>query len=214
MSWRATRVAHRLESVSRILSIHCAYHHTLASAWQNYLCGRGTYRPQCFKHCGRSGLDTESAIYRQQFATRSKIFIYTTTLIFWTHHALILIYLVVGELVGLLAGLFGVGGVLVPFLTVCGLPMINAVGASAAMGFPIALAGTIGFIYNGWGHVALPDYSLGFVYLPALAGLVVASVLITPYGVKLSHSLPVKTLKRCFVFFLIVMVARMAYTLL
>ena len=121
-----------------------------------------------------------------------------------------------GTFVGVVASFVGIGGgvIIIPFLTMCGLPMINAIGASAAMGFPIALAGTIGFIYNGWGHVALPDYSLGFVYLPALAGLVVASMLITPYGVKLSHALPIKTLKRCFGVLLLVMVARMAYTIL
>lgn len=121
-----------------------------------------------------------------------------------------------GAFVGLVASFVGIGGgvLIIPFLTMCNIPMINAVGASAAMGFPIAVAGTIGFILNGWGVSALPDYSLGFVYLPALAGLVVASMLLTPYGVKLSHSMPVKTLKRCFGVLLLAMVARMVYSLL
>ena len=121
-----------------------------------------------------------------------------------------------GSFVGVVASFVGIGGgvIIIPFLTMCSVPMINAIGASAAMGFPIALAGTIGFIYNGWGHAALPDYSLGFVYLPALAGLVVASMLVTPYGVKLSHTLPIKTLKRCFGVVLLAMVARMAYSIL
>jgi len=121
-----------------------------------------------------------------------------------------------GTFIGVVASFVGIGGgvLIIPFLTMCNVPLINTIGASAAMGFPIALAGTIGFIYNGWGVAALPEYSLGFVYLPALAGLVVASMLVTPYGVKLSHSLPVKTLKRCFGVLLFAMAARMAYSLL
>lgn len=119
-----------------------------------------------------------------------------------------------GTFVGIVASFVGIGGgvLIIPFLTLCNVPMINAIGASAAMGFPIAVAGTIGFIYNGWGNVSLPEYSLGFVYLPALAGLVVASMLATPYGVKLSHTMPVKTLKRCFALLLLAMAGRMAYT--
>ncbi|MCC8193279.1 MAG: sulfite exporter TauE/SafE family protein [Deltaproteobacteria bacterium] len=121
-----------------------------------------------------------------------------------------------GTFVGVVASFVGIGGgvLIIPFLTMCNVPLINTIGASAAMGFPIAVAGTAGFIYNGWGHAALPEYSLGFVYLPALAGLVVASMLVTPYGVKLSHSLPVKTLKRCFGVLLLAMAARMAYSIM
>ena len=121
-----------------------------------------------------------------------------------------------GAFIGIVASFVGIGGgvLIIPFLTMCNVPMINAIGASAALGFPIALAGTIGFIYNGWGNPALPDYSLGFVYLPALAGLVIASMLATPYGVKLSHTMPVKTLKRCFAVLLFAMVGRMLYTIL
>ncbi len=121
-----------------------------------------------------------------------------------------------GAFIGVVASFVGIGGgvLIIPFLTMCNVPMINTIGASAAMGFPIALAGTIGFIYNGWGTPGLPDYSLGFVYLPALAGLVVASMLATPLGVKLSHTMPVKLLKRCFAVLLLAMVARMAYSIL
>ena len=119
-----------------------------------------------------------------------------------------------GAFIGVVASFVGIGGgvLIIPFLTTCGIPMINAIGASAAMGFPIALAGTVGFIYNGWGNTLLPEYSLGFVYLPALAGLVIASMVMVPYGVKLSHSLPVKTLKRVFGLLLLAMAVRMAST--
>ena len=55
----------------------------------------------------------------------------------------------------------------------------------------------------------LPAYSLGYVYLPALAGIVAASVLTAPLGVRLAHSLPVDKLKRVFALLLFVMGTKM-----
>lgn len=119
-----------------------------------------------------------------------------------------------GTCIGVISSFVGIGGgaMIIPFLVICNVPMLNVVGASAAMGFPIALAGTIGYVYNGWGHTALPEYSLGFIYLPALFGLVATSMLLAPYGTKLSHALPVKTLKRSFGVILAAMAARMVYS--
>ncbi|CAK7008548.1 MAG: hypothetical protein DELT_00347 [Desulfovibrio sp.] len=121
-----------------------------------------------------------------------------------------------GACIGVVSSFVGIGGgaLIIPFLVMCNVPMLNVIGASAAMGFPIALAGAAGYIYNGWGHTTLPEYSLGFIYLPALIGLVATSMLLAPYGVKLSHSLPVKTLKKFFGILLAVMAARMFYSLL
>ena len=121
-----------------------------------------------------------------------------------------------GTVIGVVSSFVGIGGgaLIIPFLVMCNVPMINVIGASAAMGFPIALAGTAGFIINGLGNPALPTYSLGFIYLPALIGLVLTSMLFAPYGAKLSHTLPVKTLKRFFGIMLFAMAARMAYSIM
>uniref|UniRef100_UPI0028A620F6 sulfite exporter TauE/SafE family protein n=2 Tax=unclassified Massilia TaxID=2609279 RepID=UPI0028A620F6 len=83
-----------------------------------------------------------------------------------------------GGVIGVLAGLVGAGGgfVSVPFMTWCGVRIHNAVATSAALGFPIALAGTLANIVYGWGEPGLPDYSLGFIYVPALLIIVAASV--------------------------------------
>jgi uncharacterized membrane protein YfcA len=89
----------------------------------------------------------------------------------------------------------------------------RAIGTSAAIGFPIAIAGTIGYVFNGWQAVSLPPYSLGYVYLPALGGLVITSVLTAPFGVRLAHSLPVDRLKRVFAFLLYVVATRMLISL-
>ena len=96
----------------------------------------------------------------------------------------------------------------------CNIPVHHAIGTSAAIGFPIAIAGTVGYVTNGLGNVSLPNLSAGYVYLPALAGIIVASVLTAPLGVKLAHSLPVDKLKRVFAVLLIVVGTRMLISLL
>ena len=88
------------------------------------------------------------------------------------------------------------------------------VGTSAAIGFPIALAGTVGYILNGLAASNIPPLSLGYLYLPALVGVALLSILTAPYGARLAHSLPVNTLKRFFAVFLILMATRMAWGLL
>ena len=121
----------------------------------------------------------------------------------------------VGGIVGSLSSLVGIGGgtLSVPFMIWCNIPVHTAIGTSAAIGFPIAVSGTLGYLYNGLHFSDLPGYSFGFIYLPALFGLVLASVLTAPLGVRLAHSLPVDRLKRIFAFVLFVVATRMAYGL-
>lgn len=116
-----------------------------------------------------------------------------------------------GNLIGGVSSLVGIGGgsLSVPFLVRCNLPVHSAVGTSAAIGFPIAVAGAAGYVLNGLAVPTLPDGSLGFVYLPALVGISLASVLTAPLGVRLAHRLPVLHLKRLFAFFLVAMGTRM-----
>jgi uncharacterized membrane protein YfcA len=117
----------------------------------------------------------------------------------------------VGNVIGGVSSLVGIGGgsLSVPFLTWCNLPMHHAVGTSAAIGFPIAVAGAVGYVLNGLNVATLPEWTLGFVYLPALAGVSMASILTAPLGAKLAHSLPVPKLKKAFACLLIVMGTKM-----
>ncbi|MGZ3183096.1 MAG: sulfite exporter TauE/SafE family protein [Telluria sp.] len=105
-----------------------------------------------------------------------------------------------GAVIGTVAGLVGAGGgfLSVPFMSWCNVRMHEAVATSAALGFPIALAGTLSNIYHGWGEPGLPPYSLGFINVPALACIACASVLLAPVGARLSHRLPVQQLRRIF----------------
>lgn len=122
----------------------------------------------------------------------------------------------VGNVIGAFSSMVGIGGgtLSVPFMTWCNIPVHKAIGTSAAIGFPIALAGTAGYIFNGWGVATLPQYSVGYIYLPALLGLIVTSVLTAPFGVRLAHSLPVDRLKRVFAFLLYAVATRMLISLI
>jgi uncharacterized protein len=116
-----------------------------------------------------------------------------------------------GSAIGVVSALVGIGGgsLSVPFMVWCNMTVHDAIGTSAAIGFPIAVAGAAGYIVNGLQAQGLPAYSLGYVYLPALAGIVGASILTAPLGVRLAHSLPVDKLKRVFAVLLFVMGAKM-----
>jgi uncharacterized membrane protein YfcA len=116
-----------------------------------------------------------------------------------------------GSLIGVVSSLVGIGGgtLSVPFMIWCNIPLHRAIGTSAAIGFPIAIAGTVGYIVNGWDVSALPAWSLGFVSLPALAGIVIASVFTAPLGVRLAHRLAVGRLRQVFAALLFVVGTRM-----
>lgn len=118
-----------------------------------------------------------------------------------------------GSVIGVLSGLVGAGGgfVSVPFMTWCNVKIHNAVATSAALGFPIALAGTLSNIYFGLQEPGLPSGSLGFIYLPALLVISLASVLTAPYGARTAHALPVKRLKKIFALVLYALSAYMLY---
>jgi uncharacterized membrane protein YfcA len=121
----------------------------------------------------------------------------------------------IGTGIGGISALVGIGGgsMSVPFMTWCNVKMHNAIGTSAVIGFPIAIAGTVGYLMAGYGASDLPSGSFGYIYLPALAGTVVASVIAAPWGARLAHKLPVATLKKAFAVVIILLLLRMLYSL-
>ena len=116
-----------------------------------------------------------------------------------------------GIVIGTVSALVGVGGgtLTVPFLLWCNVTIQRAIATSAAVGLPIAVAGAIGFVINGWGHGKLPEWSSGYLYWPALLGIVAASVLFAPLGARLAHTLPTSLLKRLFALLLFGLALRM-----
>jgi uncharacterized membrane protein YfcA len=110
-----------------------------------------------------------------------------------------------GNVIGGLSSMLGAGGafISVPFLTACHVAIHQAVATSAALGFPIALAGTIGYIWAGL-RVAheLPAGSVGFLYLPGLVALALGSIFTAPLGARTAHRMDVAPLKKVFAVFL------------
>jgi len=123
---------------------------------------------------------------------------------------------IAGAGIGALSSLAAIGGgaMTVPFLTWCNVSVRQAVGTSSAVGFPIALGGTVGYILNGLSIDTLPVGSLGFIYLPALLWVATASTLMAPIGARLTHRLPAIVLRRVFAGLLVLLAAKMIWNLL
>jgi len=81
------------------------------------------------------------------------------------------------------------------------------------MGLPIAIAGTVGFVATGLGKDHLPPLSIGYVYLPALVGIVVGTLITVPWGAKAAHSMPVSRLKKIFAVIVLILAAKMLFDL-
>ncbi len=107
---------------------------------------------------------------------------------------------VAGGLMGLVAGLVGAGGAFmsVPFMSWCNVSMANAVATSAALGFPIALANTAGYVLAGWQLPSALPGAVGYLVLPALAVIAAASVLTAPLGARCAHTMNTQHLKKVF----------------
>jgi len=123
--------------------------------------------------------------------------------------------MLVGVVISFFSTLAALGGAFltIPFALYCNVPMLQAIGTSAIVGFPIALAGSVGFIAAGWGQSGLPPYSIGYVYLPAMLGITLASVLTAPLGAAAAHRLPTKRLKQIFAVLLYALATKMMISL-
>lgn len=118
----------------------------------------------------------------------------------------------VAVFIGVASSWFGGGAAAigVPFLTWCNVGAHRAIGTVAALGFPVAIAGAIGYAAAGWSVPGIPEWSAGFVYLPAFVGISITSVLLAPVGARLAHKLKGPTLRRIFAVFLIAVGAKVA----
>lgn len=117
----------------------------------------------------------------------------------------------VGIGIGAVSSLVSIGGgtLSVPFMMRHNISIKHAIGTSAALGLPIALGGTVGYISTGLMLATLPSGTLGFVYLPAVFLLAIGSAFTTPLGAKATHRLPIKLLRRGFSLLLFILATRM-----
>jgi uncharacterized membrane protein YfcA len=120
-----------------------------------------------------------------------------------------------GAGIGAVSSLLAAGGAFlcIPFLAWCSVPLRRAIGTAAAVGLPIAFAGTLGYVLQGLRAGGLPSPSLGYVYLPALVLVVATSVLAAPVGARVAHRLPVKRLRIIFALLLYALAVRMLVSL-
>jgi len=118
-----------------------------------------------------------------------------------------------GSMIGGLSSLVGVGGgtLTTPYLVWNNISMHHAIASSTVVSIPVAVAGTIGYSIAGFNATDLPSYSTGYIYWPAFFGIVLASYFTAPLGAKWAHQLPIKTLKRGFGVFLIILAIKMLF---
>lgn len=119
---------------------------------------------------------------------------------------------VIGVVMSLIAG--GGGALAVPYLVWCNVEMKKAVGTAAAIGCPLAISGALGYAVAGWNVGNRPDWSIGYIYLPALLATISTSSLTAPLGANLAHRLPTRAMKRGFAVLLLLVAARMIYKFL
>jgi uncharacterized protein len=115
---------------------------------------------------------------------------------------------------GVASGIAGIGGgnIIVPTLIYYNVPVHRATATTSALGFPIAIAGSLGYITLGFGETRLSDGLLGYVYLPALGAIVCTTVLFAPLGVRVAPRLAPAPLRRLFGALLILVSLRMLWT--
>jgi len=116
-----------------------------------------------------------------------------------------------GTATGWISSLISIGGgaITVPFLVWCNVPLRRAIGTAAALGLPIAAGGTLGYIMIGMDINGLPEPHLGYIHLPALLWVALASMLTAPFGARMAHRLRVELLRRLFAVLLIALATRL-----
>lgn len=122
----------------------------------------------------------------------------------------------IGTFIGGISAMMGIGGgtVGVPILSIFGTPIRSAVATSSVFGLIISIPATIGLIWGGYGNPLLPPFSVGYINLIGFALIVPSSILATPWGVHLAHTIPPLALKRAFAVFLAITAVRMFYSLI
>ena len=122
----------------------------------------------------------------------------------------------VGAGIGSVSSLVSIGGgtMTVPYLFKRGYSMPQAIGTSAALGLPLSIMSSAGYMMNGWHHTNLSNLTIGYIFLPAFAGIVTMSVLFAPLGAKAAVHLPVVSLKKLFAGLLVCLSANMVYSVI
>jgi uncharacterized membrane protein YfcA len=122
----------------------------------------------------------------------------------------------VGSGIGAISALVSIGGgsLTVPYLVWRNIDIKKAIGTSAAIGLPISLAGTVGYVINGWQNTSMHEFILGYVFFPAVLLISITSYIFAPLGAKMAHRLPVPILKKVFAVLLIMLSIKMLLSII
>ncbi|WP_286264648.1 sulfite exporter TauE/SafE family protein [Thalassotalea atypica] len=117
--------------------------------------------------------------------------------------------------IGSISTLVAIGGgsLTVPYLVSLGNDIKKAIGTSAAIGFPLAIAGSLGYLINGWNIEVSSSLEnsgiIGFVHLPAVVILSICGFISAPIGANFANKLPMATLKKIFATLLLALSIKM-----
>ncbi|WP_372598047.1 sulfite exporter TauE/SafE family protein [Amphritea sp.] len=116
-----------------------------------------------------------------------------------------------GSVIGSISALVSIGGgtLTVPYLSWHNIDVKKAIGTSAAIGLPISVAGSIGYLVNGLSADLQIDYVFGFIYLPGVILISMMSYFMAPVGAHVAHRLPVPVLKKVFAVLLLGLAIKM-----
>jgi len=123
---------------------------------------------------------------------------------------------IVGLVIGYFSTLMGIGGGVLnnTFMTLFGRPMHQAVATSSGVGVLIAIPGTIGYIWAGWGNPLLPIASTGYINWIGVALIIPIAILVTPWGVRIAHAASKRQLEIGFGLFCVFVSLRFFWSLL
>ncbi|MDD2830420.1 MAG: sulfite exporter TauE/SafE family protein [Sulfuricurvum sp.] len=121
-----------------------------------------------------------------------------------------------GTFIGAISALVSIGGgsLSVPYLMHQNFDIKRAIGTSAAIGFPIAISGTLGYLLNGWSHTDWNHYIIGYIYVPAVVLVAISSAFTAPLGVKYATQLPTDILKKVFGLLAVVLSIKMLFSVI
>lgn len=109
-----------------------------------------------------------------------------------------------GTVTGITGALLGPGPAVIigPYLrgARCSMPVVAA--TCSALACLLGIAAAVGYIYGGFNEGNLPTLSLGYLYLPAFAGLALGALAGSPFGIRASHKISDMVLHRAFISYL------------
>lgn len=121
---------------------------------------------------------------------------------FWLFRIIIFFLALIGGLAGL-----GGGVLFLPYLNYCGIPMLKSIGTTAA--FTLLAASVSTLCYSTTMRPLPLHWTLGYIYLPALLGILLTSIISAPLATHWAYYLPIKKIKLAFAILLILVALSM-----